>query len=520
MAAADLRQPIAPALAVEQALKQRRFAEAAALAETALQQQPDNAELLRLHGAALSGCGRHDDALASIRRALALRADDPRIHNSLGAALNATGDHEGAAAAFFRVVKIDPGFAPAWFNLATALMTANEDDAAIEALDRVLQLQPNALRARIMRADILRNVQPGEQVAEEYRRIIADHPESGWPWYGLSNLKSVPLDLTDVAQMRRLRASLPPEASDLPALTFALAKALEDCGDPAGSFAMLVEANTSMRRRIPWDAQKFSQGVDAVLDAFANPGHTASGRGSEVIFVVSLPRSGSTLVEQILASHPQVHGGDELPHVEAIIAAENRRRGLPLATWARDASTADWHRLGEDYLARTSRQRLQQPRFTDKTPDNWVYAGALAKMLPGARIVNCRRDPVETGLSCYKQLFPARNQPFSYALEDIGAYWRVYDRACRQWRSMHPGRFNDFSYEDLQRQPETSIRKLIQFCGLDFDPACLRFHETERAVRTISSAQVRQPLRTDTARAARYGSLLDPLRAALGSEVP
>jgi tetratricopeptide (TPR) repeat protein len=520
MAAADLHQTMTPALAVEHALRQRRFAEAATLAETALRQQPENAELLRLRGAALSASGRHAEALASIRQALVLRADDSRLHNSLGAALNASGDHDGATAAFRRGVEIDPGFAPAWLNLATALLTAKNDQGAMAALDRVLELQPKNLRARIMRSDILRDTQSGGELAIEYRRIIADHPDSGWPWYGLSNLKSVALSPADIDAMRILYAKLPADANDRPALGFALAKAFEDCGDFSASFGMLEQSNAAMRQRIPWDSAGFSRAIDDILNAFAGPVPMDSGLGGEVIFIVSLPRSGSTLVEQILASHSKVHGGDELPHAEVILAEENRRRGRPLVKWATEATAEEWQRLGNEYLDRTAKERANHPRFTDKAPDNWVYAGALMAMLPHARIINCRRDPVETGFSCYKQLFAARNQPFSYAIDDIGAYWRDYDRASRHWREIYPGRFYDLRYEDLQAEPERCIRELLEFCGLDFEPACVNFHETKRSVRTISAAQVREPLRRDTARAPKYGALLNPLREALGLSPP
>ena len=179
-----------------------------------------------------------------------------------------------------------------------------------------------------------------------------------------------------------------------------------------------------------------------------------------------------------------------------------------------EASAADWERLGRRYLERTAHWRARRPRSTDKMPNNWLVLGAIEAMLPGARIVDCRRDPLETCWSCYKQFF-GRGVEFSYDLDDLGAFWRDYDRAMRFWHARRPASLRTQQYEALLADPETEIRALLDFCGLDFDPACLSFHEAGRDVRTASASQVRQPLKRDTARAASYGDLLAPLRAAL-----
>ncbi|MEO8460859.1 MAG: sulfotransferase, partial [Dokdonella sp.] len=236
-------------------------------------------------------------------------------------------------------------------------------------------------------------------------------------------------------------------------------------------------------------------------------------QGDEVIFIVSLPRSGSTLTEQILASHPEVEGGNELPDLQRILEAESRRRRKPFPVWVGEATPADWQRMGEEYLARTARWREKRPRFTDKLPRNWLQAGAALAMLPAARIVNSRRDALETCFACYRQLFAEHG--FCYDIEDMAAYWHDYDRVCRKWAADFPDRFRDQHYEALLADPEGNTRELLAFCGLEFDPACLRFYETEREVHTPSAAQVREPLRKDTARSDRYGARLDPLRAAL-----
>ena len=500
---------------IEQALKRRAFDQAAALANTRLRGVPNDAEALRLLGAALSAQGKSDEAIAAIRRAAALRPNDARVHNSLGAALHAVGERQDAVAAFRRALEITPDFAPAWQNLATDLMMLEDNDGALHAIENLLRLQPDSLRAKIMRSDVWRNLKPGTEVAEEYRRIIAAHPQSGWPWFGLSNLKSVPFDAADIQRMRNLHSSITDERERM-SLGFALAKACEDRGRYAEAMVALTEANATARRLITWDAAEFRAGIGAILAAFPAAQSAPADQSAQAIFIVGLPRSGTTLIEQILSSHSQVAGGGEMDHLEQAIARENRRRKQPLAQWAESASAADWERLGREYLYDSAPRRGTATFLTDKTPENWIYVGAALTMLPQARIVYCRRDPVEAGFSCYKQLFSGANQAFSYAIGDIADYWRQFDRAGRYWHERYPQSVYDLRYENMQTDTETQVRKLLEFCGLEFEPACLRFHENRRSVNTVSSAQVREPMRRDTARAHKYGALIDPLRAELG----
>lgn len=230
--------------------------------------------------------------------------------------------------------------------------------------------------------------------------------------------------------------------------------------------------------------------------------------------MISMPRSGSTLVEQILSAHPQIEGGGELPDLDAVLAAESNRRRRAFPDWVSDASPADWRRLGEDYLARTARWRTHAPHFTDKALDNWPLVGAAAAMLPGARFILCRRDPLETCLGCFRQLFAFGNH-YSYDLDELAAYWREHERLLRAWRVRLPLRTLELVHEELLADQQGQTRRLLDFLGLPFDPACLDFHRSTRPVRTFSAAQVRQPLQADTARAQRYGAALQPLREAL-----
>jgi hypothetical protein len=237
--------------------------------------------------------------------------------------------------------------------------------------------------------------------------------------------------------------------------------------------------------------------------------------GHDVIFIVGLPRSGSTLFEQVLAAHAEVEGASELPDLEQVLGEESACRRLPLLQWIDAVDTDDWQRLGRRYLELTARWRKDKPRHTDKLPSNWLLCGVLGAMLPGARIVDARRDALEAGWSCYKQQF-YRLPHFACTLTDIAAYIRDYERSMAAWQAAAPQRIRIQRYEALLAEPEHEIRALLAFCGLPFDPACLDHQHAKRNVRTASAAQVRQPLQRDTARAAHYGALLDPLRFGLG----
>ncbi|MHB8447063.1 MAG: sulfotransferase family protein, partial [Rudaea sp.] len=354
-----------------------------------------------------------------------------------------------------------------------------------------------------------------DEAAAEYRRAIVQQPAAGMAWMGLANLKTNRLDTADIAAMHQALAQPAVGDEDRVALGFALASAYESAGDLHAALSALARAHALARARETWNAAAFSAHVDSVLAAFApEPIGTPGALGHEAIFIVSLPRSGSTLVEQILSAHSQVEGASELADLPAVLADESQRRAQPFAQWVAAMQPADWDRLGRRYLERTARWRKRRPRFTDKLLINWIHVGVIRAMLPGARIIAVRRNPLETCLACYRQHFAGN--AYTHDFTDLAAYWRDFDRAMTQWRERHPQHVLDVSYEALIADPETQIRRMLAFCALEYEPACLAFHANPRAVATLSATQVREPLRRDTARAARYGALLDPLRAALG----
>ena len=504
---------------LEKSLRRGDFADAVRLAEQVLRQAPAHVEARRLHCAALRGAGYAGRALQLLEQLAAEAPDNALVQNSLGAALRERGDLDGAAAAFRRACEIAPDLAPAWYNLAVILLMREQVEEGLAAIERAVELAPGNEAIRVLRTDVLREQGRIDFVTAEYRSLIARNPDSPWGWFGLANLKNLKFSGSDLALIEQALRSHPESGRERVALLFAAAKAYEDHGRYAEAFSAVGAANAQVRQWSPWNAASFGREMQAILEAFSSPvADSAAPLGAEAIFIVGLPRSGSTLIEQILASHPLIEGAGEREELEQVIADESSRRGVAFPGWVGAATPGDWERLGRRYLELTARWRAQRPRFVDKMPGNWRFVGAALAMLPQARVVVCRRDPLETVFACYRQWFAGSGHGYSYSIDDAASYWREFDRACRAWRERFPDRVFDMIHEDLLRDQDATTRALLAFCGLDFDPACLRFHETGRNVGTISSAQVREPLRQDTARAAKYGSLLDPLRTALGLE--
>ena len=500
--------------AAAQALEGGRVDEAERQLASTYANHPDHPEVLRLRAGVLSQRGRYHEAIAACRQALQLRPDDPLQYNTFGTVLAEAGQYDDAIAALRRCCELQPGYAVAYYNLGVLLTRCVRHDEAAAALRRAVELDPRHGDARALLADMLRVGNHPVEAAAEYRRILSARPYTGMAWWGLADLKTTRFQAGDVAALRKALADPRSSDDDRIAMGFALAKALDDEDRLAESLHALAEANAIARRRRQWDAAGFSRWMGSIRTAFDPVPAPASGKqGSEVIFIASLPRSGSTLIEQILASHPSVEGAGELPDLPLVIAEESRRRQQPFPQWASSAQPADWQRLGERYLERTSHWLRERPRFTDKLPNNWYFLGAIRAMLPGARIVFVRRDPLETCFSCYRQFL--HNNEYSRTFADLAGFWQQFDLAAQAARTLHPGRVLESTHEELIAAPEARIRALLAYCGLEFDPACLDFHKTQRDVRSPSAMQVRQPLRADLGRASRYGALLDPLRAAL-----
>jgi tetratricopeptide (TPR) repeat protein len=480
---------------------------------------PEHPEVLRMLAGVLDLRGAHRQAIGVMQRALAQRPRDPLYYNTMGTLLGNAGEYEAAIEALRHTCELLPGLALAWYNLGVMLTKCVRNEEAADALRHAVALAPDHSAARALLADILRTRGQVDAAAAEYRALIAARPSEGMAWWGLADLRTQAFTAEDIAQMRAAMQRGDATEDDRVAMGFALARALDDAGDFPAALAALEHANAIARGQQAWNRQAFSSQVTAVNAAFGSVSTAAPDTlGSEVVFIVGLPRSGSTLVEQILASHSAVQGAGELPDLPQTLAEESRRRAKPFPQWVADMPPADWERLGRRYLERTARWRRERTVSTDKLPNNWIYIGAIRAMLPAARIIVCRRDPLETCFSCYRQRLDASNG-YTRTFEDLAQFWGDFDRSVTPWTARDPQAVREHSYEALLEQPEAQIRALLRFCGLEFEAQCLAFHENKRDVRSPSATQVRQPLRRDTARAQHYGNLLDPLRIALAAHL-
>ena len=478
-----------------------------------LAEAPDFANAQFLYGIA---CQMRGDSIAAaeyMRKAAKQRPDDPNILTNLGGALYDSGATEEAFIYLRRATELAPMHASSWYNFGKALKLHRQLDEAADALRRVLDLDEKHINARITLADIFTIRGNIPDAVAEYRKVLALQPDQAHAWHGLANLKTESLSPMDAKQIHHIlqNRQLAPDVRI--SLGFSLYKALEDQHEYTGAFQALREANALKRQLVQWDAAAEHAYIGAIIETFRHslPAPLDPTLGHEVIFIASLPRSGSTLVEHILASHPLVEGANEIGDLSQILEDESKRHGKNFPNWVVDATAEDWSRLGKSYLARTARWRTKRPYFTDKGLQNWQWVGVIRAMLPGAKIINCHRDPVETCFACYRQLF-SEGIHFSYDLDDLASCYNDYQRLSDYWQERCPGHVLDLSYEALVQEPETQIRQLLSFCELPFDTACLSPHQTQRDVHsTASAAQVRQPIRGDTARSPRYRDFLQSL---------
>ncbi len=404
-----------------------------------------------------------------------------------------------------------------WINLAIMYDRHGDHEEALGVADRVLEKVPAHAQAGLLRARSLQAIGRIAETADQYRQLIVRDADSARAWFGLVDLKTIRLSTDELERLERISRKENYSEGESICIDFALGNALEDAGEYARAFSVLKRANHKAAQRETWSATAHQSLTKAIANAFAVETYpqVEGARGSEVIFVCGLPRSGSTLVEQILAAHSKVEGASELPDLAAVLSEESNRRSTPIEIWAGLATDADWARLGEAYLRRTERWRINKPVSTDKALENWKYVGAIRRMLPESRIIDCRRDAVETCWSCYKQLFAQGLVPYSYQFDNLAAYWNDYLTLSSMWSSLHPKHFRLQQYESIVADPESEIRELLKFCGLTFEESCLTFQSARRSIRTASSAQVREPLVAPRNRQQAYAGLLEGLREML-----
>ncbi len=457
--------------------------------------------------------GRYRDAETLLRRALELAPTFHAARSNLATVLNRQNRTTEALAELDTLLGVDPDN-PAHNNLkAATLGKVGEFDEAIALYEAVLGQRADQPKIWMSYAHVLKTVGRQDDSIAAYRRALAIRPELGEVWWSLANLKTARFTPEDIATMQEALSSGRLSIEDRFHLDFALGKAFEDEGNHTAAFAHYAAGNAVRREQLGYDPADTSRQVDRAIAQFTPEFIAArAGQGCQApdpIFVLGMPRAGSTLIEQILASHSQVEGTMELPDIPTLAA----RAGGDLS-----ATTAgDLHALGEDYLERTRIHRREgKAFFIDKLPNNWLHTGFIHLILPNATIIDARRHPLDCCFSNFKQHF-ARGQGFSYGLDDLGRYYSDYVRLMAHFDMVLPGRVHRVIHERLVDDPEAEIRALLSHLGLPFEGACLDFHQNPRAVRTASSEQVRRPINRDGVGQWRpYETSLDPLKSALG----
>jgi tetratricopeptide (TPR) repeat protein len=509
-----------------QALANQRYGVAEELLRQALARTPQDVTALRLLAQAVSAREDYLEAERLLTECLRLAPGCSRARFDLVRILHEQQKGEPMLPLIERLLAADPGNAGYRTLEAMAHSLVGHGERALEILEALVHESPDSEVIGLNYGHALRTVGRGSEAIDAYRRCLELKPGFATAWAALADLKTFRFAPGDIAAMRTelAREGLPD--TERSQLEFALGKALEDAGDFAASFGHYVRGNALRRALVryqPEVATRFAQRTQALY----TPGFLAARAGwgcpaPDPIFIVGLPRSGSTLIEQILASHSQVQGTRELSDVAQFASELGHRDEGPDASPRYPQSVAqltraELGRLGERYLAQTRAQRrLGRPRFTDKMGSNFLHVGLIHLMLPQARIIDVRRAALGCCFANFKQHF-YRGVWFTYSLEDLGRYYRDYVSLMAHFDAVLPGRVYRISYESLVRDLEGEVRALLEYCGLPFEQACLRFHETRRAVQTLSSEQVRQPLYTDALDQWRkFEPWLGPLRQALG----
>ena len=434
------------------------------------------------------------------------------------------------------LLKLDPSHHANRIQAATIQVGLGDFEGVIPAYRELLrETTGDSPEARRHRADLnlwlghaLKTEGRTDEAIAAYLAATADRPDFGDAWWSLANLKTYRFAPGSIAVMRQQLGEPATAENDRVHIAFALGKALEDTLDFAGAWAAYDQGN-AMHRANNGYIPEFFETNTREQQRVCTPTFFAERTGWGLddpapIFVLGLPRSGSTLIEQILASHSMVEGTQELPDIQRIVhELQGREINFDAPRYPGvlpELDAAAIRRFGEQYIADTRPNRiLGRPYFIDKMPNNFRHVGLIHLLLPNARIIDARREPMSCCFSNFKQLF-AQGQEFTYGIEDIARYYRTYIELMNHWDAVLPGRVLRVQHEDVVNDLETSVRRMLDYCGLPFEPACLEFHKTRRSVRTPSSEQVRQPIfRDGLDQWKNFGPWLEPLRTALGADL-
>ena len=465
-----------------------------------LLRDPSNVDALRLLAGVAMRAKQWGDAEALLERALELAPDFYQGWFDLGLARQEQDKTAEAIDAYQQVIRLEPDRPQGYVSVGTVKAMIGAHDEAMEQFQAALQREPSHFGALSGMGHVLKTIGSQDEAIENYRECVRQNPDHGETWWSMANLKTFRFTDEEIEIMatRAARESLVEEQRAN--FFFALGKAYEDKQDYDQAFEYYARGNENRRDRESYDPVQTVDLHDRFIRTFSreffDERRGAGCDSNAPILIVGLPRSGSTLIEQILASHPDVEGTHELPDLGRVARSvglgREDRKAYPEAMTL--LSNEELKQAGEEYLRRTERHReLGTPRFTDKLPNNFVHVGFLELALPNARVINAKRHPLDSCLGAFKQLF-ARGQPFTYDQFEIAEFYIEYQRIMDHWHEVLPGRVLDVQYENVVDDLETQVRRILEYCDLPWNDACLRYYENERAVKTASSEQVRKPI--------------------------
>jgi tetratricopeptide (TPR) repeat protein len=492
--------------------------------ERAIAADPACADAHQMRGNLLWHRGELTEAAKAYLAAVEARPDLASTHMHLASALVELHRHDEALAGFDHALRIDPKLAEAVSGRAYALLAKGEVDAAYGEAERAIAMDPDLASAHYHLGVCLQQMGRFDDAQIRMERARELNPDLGAAHFNLSYGDALRGDADEIARLEAFAGDPAKQMRDRIAVHFALGRQYDGAKEYARAFDHYIQGNILKRQSQPFDAEAFESFISTLIDIFT-PDYFAA-RASfgdpteQPVFVVGMPRSGSTLVEQIISAHPRAHGAGELWTMHRLIADIGNLldADTPFPACAADLDAEGAARLAAYYMDDLRPHAPDAERITDKLPLNYQRAGLIAAILPGARIIHTMRDPVDTCVSCFTQNF-GRGLNFTNDLADLGHYYRQYERLMDHWRAVLPKPMLEVQYEELVADQDTVSRRIVEFLGLDWDPAVLRFHDHERPVQTASFWQVRQPIyKSSVEKWRRYESALGPLLEALGHD--
>ena len=484
-------------------MKAGRKDEAIAAFKEVLRKNPDNVNAMRnLAVAYWREEKNYSDAEAWLRRATSIAPDYTVAWLNLGMVLVDMNKYMEAIDCYKSAIKCNPNDPAVWGGLANAYARAMYPDKSVQAFEKALELNAESPGVQMGYAHVLKTVGDQARALTAYRAAIEAKPAFGEAYWSMANLKMFRFEENEVAAMEaQIEKSGLTDSAEVH-FRFSLGKAYEDKKDYDKAWHYYDTGNRKQRPLVSHDPlemeTRHSDIVEIFSEEFLKEHENKGFEAADPILIVGLPRSGSTLVEQILASHSQVEGTSELPVLSKLAASMGRYRSdnVQFPQTVLELRNRDWRAYGQQYLEAAQRHRLtDRPFFTDKLPNNFPLVGLLHLILPNAKVINARRHPLDSCLGNYKQLF-GKGQNFTYDVEDLAHYYSNYDTVIKHWHKVLPGKVLDVHYEETVTDLENQVRRILDHCALPFEESCVRFHETQRAVKTASSEQVRQPIYT------------------------